>query len=231
MRAAAWLIAWGDPQHARGFLVRMDELAPIAAERALIAAFAIDAGMPDGAVFVARRMGRDGIALPHLGWPAPYSPGIPPDPAFSLGIMRQESSFDIAAVSPSGARGLMQLMPPTATAVAKELGIPAAVPRLTVNASYNMQLGTAYLHDMLTRFDSCLPLAAAAYNAGPHRVAQWLEQNGDPRTGPIDMVDWIELIPAAETRNYVQRVSENVAMYRAQRNDPSPVLRNTPWTR
>ena len=231
LRAAAWLIAWGDPQHARGFLVRMDELAPIAAERALIAAFAIDAGMPDGAVFVARRMGRDGIALPHLGWPAPYSPGIPPDPAFSLGIMRQESSFDIAAVSPSGARGLMQLMPPTATAVAKELGIPAAVPRLTVNASYNMQLGTAYLHDMLTRFDSCMPLAAAAYNAGPHRVAQWLEQNGDPRTGPIDMVDWIELIPAAETRNYVQRVSENVAMYRTQRNDPSPVLRNTPWTR
>jgi soluble lytic murein transglycosylase len=209
----------------------MDELAPIAAERALTAAFATDASMPDGAVFVARRMGRDGIALPHLGWPAPYNPASPPDPAFSLGIMRQESSFDIAAVSPSGARGLMQLMPPTATAVSKELGIPAAVATLTVNASYNIELGTAYLHDMLTRFDNCLPLAAAAYNAGPHRVAQWLEQNGDPRTGPIDMVDWIELIPSAETRNYVQRVAENVVMYRAQRNDLAPVLRTTPWTR
>ncbi len=231
LRAAAWLIAWGDPARARGFLVRMDALAPMAADRALTAAFAIDAGMPDGAVFVARRMGRDGIALPHLGWPAPYNPASPPDPAFSLGIMRQESSFDIAAVSPSGARGLMQLMPPTATAVSKELGIPAAVATLTVNASYNIELGTAYLHDMLTRFDNCLPLAAAAYNAGPHRVAQWLEQNGDPRTGPIDMVDWIELIPAAETRNYVQRVSENVVMYRAQRNDPAPVLQTTPWTR
>lgn len=231
LRAGAWLIAWGDPQRARVFLMRMDELAPITAERALTAAFAIHAGMPDGAVFIARRMGRDGIALPRLGWPAPYNPVTPPDPAFSLGIMRQESSFDIAAVSPSGARGLMQLMPPTATAVAKELGIPAAVPTLTVNANYNMQLGTTYLHDMLTRFDNCLPLAAAAYNAGPHRVAQWLEENGDPRTGPIDMVDWVELIPVAETRNYVQRVSENVLMYRAQRNDPAPVLPATPWTR
>ncbi|HBK09277.1 MAG TPA: transglycosylase [Acetobacteraceae bacterium] len=231
LRAAAWLIAWGDPQRARVFLMRMDELAPIAAERALTAAFAIHAGMPDGAVFIARRMGRDGIALPHLGWPAPYSPATPPDPAFSLGIMRQESSFDVGAVSPSGARGLMQLMPPTATAVAKELGIPAAVPTLTVDANYNIRLGTTYLHDMLTRFDNCLPLAAAAYNAGPHRVAQWLDENGDPRTGPIDMVDWIELIPVAETRNYVQRVSENVLMYRAERNDPAPILPATPWTR
>ena len=231
VRAAAWLIAWGDPQRARAFLTRMDELAPIPAERALTAAFAAYAGMPDAAVFVARRMGRDGILLPRLGWPAPYSPAAPPDPAFSLGIMRQESSFDVAAVSSSGARGLMQLMPPTATAVAKELGILAAVPTLTVDASHNIRLGTAYLQEVLTRFDDCLPLAAAAYNAGPHRVAQWLNESGDPRTGPIDMVDWIELIPTAETRNYVQRVTENVVIYRVQRNDPTPVLTTVPWTR
>jgi soluble lytic murein transglycosylase len=231
LRAAAWLIAWGDPQRARVFLTRMDELAPIPAERALTAAFAVYAGMPDGAVFVARRMGRDGIALPHLGWPAPYNPAAPPDPAFSLGIMRQESSFDIGAVSSSGARGLMQLMPPTAAAVAKQLGILASVPTLTVDASHNIRLGTAYLQEMLTRFDNCLPLAAAAYNAGPHRVAEWLDANGDPRTGPIDMVDWIELIPTGETRNYVQRVTENVVMYRAARNDPTPILTTTPWTR
>jgi soluble lytic murein transglycosylase len=231
LRAAAWLIAWGDPQRARLFLTRMDELAPIPAERALTAAFATYAGVPDGAVFVARRMGRDGILLPHLGWPAPYNPAAPPDPAFSLGIMRQESSFDVAAVSSSGARGLMQLMPPTATAVAKELGVLASVPTLTVDASHNIRLGTAYLQEVLTRFDNCLPLAAAAYNAGPHRVAQWLADNGDPRTGPIDMVDWIELIPVGETRNYVQRVTENVVMYRAARNDPTPILTNTPWTR
>jgi soluble lytic murein transglycosylase len=176
-------------------------------------------------------MGRDGVALPRAGWPAPYSPAGPPDPAFSLGIMRQESSFDIAAVSPSGARGLMQLMPPTAKAVAKEIGVAANIPNLTTDPAYNIRLGTTYLQDMLNRFDNCLPLAAAAYNAGPARVGQWLTENGDPRTGPIDMVDWIELIPVAETRNYVQRVSENVVMYRTARGDIAPILPRSPWTR
>jgi soluble lytic murein transglycosylase len=231
VRAAAWLIAWGDFQHARVFLTRADELAPIAAERALTATLALRAGMPDGAVSVARRMGRDGIALPQVGWPTPYDPTAPPDPSFSLGIMRQESSFDIGAISASGARGLMQLMPPTAMGVAKQLGIPVSVPALTSDPSHNIRLGTAYLQEVLTRFDGNLPLAAAAYNAGPHRVDQWLADNGDPRTGPIGMVDWIELIPVAETRNYVQRVTENVVMYRARTGDTSPILTTTPWTR
>ncbi|WP_428538622.1 transglycosylase SLT domain-containing protein [Rhodopila sp.] len=231
LRAAAWLIAWGDPSRARAFLVRMDQLAPIPAERTLTAVFALQAGVPDGAVFVARRMGRDGLPLPHAGWPMPYAVAAPPDPAFSLGIMRQESSFDIAALSPSGARGLMQLMPPTASEVAKQLGIGVSLASLTLDPNHNIQLGTAYLGDMLTRFDNCLPLAAAAYNAGPRRVAEWLDQNGDPRTGPIDMVDWIELIPVGQTRNYVQRVTENVVMYRAARHDPTPILTATPWTR
>jgi soluble lytic murein transglycosylase len=231
LRAGAWLIAWGDYQRARVFLTRMDELAPVPAERALTAAFALRAGLPDSAVFVARRMGRDGIALPHMGWPAPFDPAAPPDPSFSLGIMRQESSFDVGAVSSSGARGLMQLMPPTAQSVAKQLGIPASVPSLTSDASHNIRLGTAYLQEVLTRFDGCLPLAAAAYNAGPGRVAQWLNDNGDPRTGPVDMVDWIELIPVSETRNYVQRVTENAVIYRAARNDATPILTTAPWTR
>ena len=231
LRAAAWLIAWGDPARARVFLTRMDELAPIPAERALTAAFALECRCPGRGVFVARRMGRDGLVLPHAGWPAPYSPAEPPDPSFSLGIMRQESSFDLGAVSPSGARGLMQLMPPTAQTVAKQLGIPVSIPALTSDAGSNIRLGTAYLQEVLTQFDNCLPLAAAAYNAGPHRVAQWLGDNGDPRTGPVDMVDWIELIPIGETRNYVQRVTENVVMYRAVRHDPAPILTGTPWAR
>ena len=230
LRAGAWLIAWGDGPRARIFLQRMDEIAPVAAERALTAAFATQVGIPDVAVAVARRMGRDGFMLPQLGWPAPYSPPMPPDSAFSLGIMRQESSFDLAAVSPSGARGLMQLMPPTATAVAKQLGFPIAIPNLTVDPGLNMRLGTAYLQQVLGQFGGALPLAAAAYNAGPHRVAQWLNDNGDPRMGPVDMVDWIELIPLNETRNYVQRVTENTVLYRAHGNDASPVL-TIPWTR
>lgn len=230
VRAAAWLAAWGDAPRARAFLQRMDELAPIPAERALTAAFALQLGLPDGAVAVARRMGRDGLALPRMGWPAPFDPPAPPDPGFSLGIMRQESSFDVGAVSSSGARGLMQLMPPTATSVAKRLGAPVSIAGLTADAGQNMRLGTAYLQEVLDGFDGCLPLAAAAYNAGPHRVAQWLRDNGDPRTGPVDMVDWIELVPSNETRNYVQRVIENAVIYRVQRGDPAPVLK-TPCTR
>lgn len=231
LRAAAWLIAWGEHDRARAFLMQVDENSPIPAERALTAAFAIRTGMPDSAVFIARRMGRDGIALPRLGWPAPYTAPTPPDESFSLAIMRQESSFDLGAVSPSGARGLMQLMPATAQTVGRQIGTPISLPSLTADAAQNMRLGTAYLQQVLERFDNCLPLAAAAYNAGPARVSQWLTQFGDPRVGPVGMVDWIELIPFGETRNYVQRVMENVAIYRAQAHNEAPILVNTPWVR
>ena len=224
VRAATWLVAWGDPARARTFLLRMDELAPNPAERALTAELSLKLGLPDMAVFVARRMGRDGMALPRAGWPVPYEPPPPLDAAAALGIMRQESSFDVGAVSSSGARGLMQLMPPTATQVAKKLGVPPAIPSLTADAAHNMRLGTAYLREVLDRFDGALPLAVAAYNAGPHRVDQWLADNGDPRTGQVRMIDWLELIPFSETRNYVQRVMENVVVYRARAGSAAPVL-------
>ena len=224
VRAATWLVAWGDAARARIFLLRMDELAPNPAERALTADLAIKLGVPDTAVFVARRMGRDGIALPQAGWPVPFAPPPAPDQAAALGIMRQESSFDVGAVSPSGARGLMQLMPFTAKAVAKRLGVPMSLPALTVDPQQNMLLGTSYLQEVLDRFDGALPLAAAAYNAGPHRVDQWLAEYGDPRTGSMPMTDWLELIPFAETRNYVQRVMENVAIYRARAGSVAPPM-------
>lgn len=230
VRAAAWLVAWGEPLRARSFLLRMDELAPVPAERTLTADFALQLGLPDTAVFVARRVGRDGSMLPQAGWPIPYSPPPPLDPAIALGIMRQESSFDIGAVSPSGARGLMQLMPFTAQAVAKKLSIGTTLASLTSDPAHNMRLGSSYLLEMLDHFDQSLPLAVAAYNAGPHRVDQWLAENGDPRTGPVAMLDWLEMIPIAETRNYVQRVLENVVIYRARRNEATPTLL-TQWTR
>jgi soluble lytic murein transglycosylase len=225
VRAAAMLAAWGDPHRARAFLLRMDELAADPADRALTARLALRLGLPDTAVFVARRMGRDGLLLPDAGWPlAAEPPDGEVDPAVALGIIRQESSFDIGAVSPSGARGLMQLMPFTAQAVAKQVGVATSLVSLTSDPSHNMRLGTAYLRQMLDRFDGSLPLAVAAYNAGPHRVDEWLGENGDPRVGPIDMLDWIELIPFGETRNYVQRVLENVVIYRARRGETTPTL-------
>jgi len=231
VRAAAMLVAWGDPHRARAFLLRMDELAPDAADRALTARLALRLGLPDTAVFVARRMGRDGLALPEAGWPiAAEPPAEPIDPAVTLGLIRQESSFDIGAVSPSGARGLMQLMPFTAQTVARQVGVGTSLVSLTADPAHNMRLGTTYLQQMLDRFDGSLPLAVAAYNAGPHRVDQWLPENGDPRAGQIDMLDWIELIPFSETRNYVQRVLENVVIYRARRGETTPTLL-AQWTR
>jgi soluble lytic murein transglycosylase len=231
VRAAAWLVAWGDPHRARVFLLRMDDLAPDPADRALTAALALRVGLPDMAVFIARRMGRVGLMLPDAGWPTPFDPpGGELDPAVALGIMRQESSFDIGAVSPSGALGLMQLMPPTADAVALRLGIGTSPVALISDPGHNMRLGTAYLRQMLDQFGGSLPLAVAAYNAGPSRVEQWLAKNGDPRVGPVDMIDWIEQIPVGETRNYVQRVLENVTIYRARRGEATPTLL-AKWTR
>ena len=113
----------------------------------------------------------------------------------------------------------MQLMPATATAVARKLGEPISIPALTSDAAYNMRLGTAYLRGLLDQFGGALPLAAAGYNAGPGRVQDWRLVNGDPLSGGADMIDWIELIPFNETRNYVQRVVENVVIYRARRGD------------
>ena len=225
VRAAAMLVAWGDPNRARAFLLRMDELAPDPSDRALTARLALRVGLPDMAVFIARRMGRDGLALPEAGWPiAAEPPGETVDPAVSLGVIRQESSFDIGAISPSGARGLMQLMPFTAQAVARQVGVATSLVSLTSDPAHNMRLGATYVQQMLDRFDNSLPLAIAAYNAGPHRVDQWLVENSDPRAGPIDMLDWIELIPFNETRNYVQRVLENVVIYRARRGESTPTL-------
>jgi soluble lytic murein transglycosylase-like protein len=226
-RAAALLVAWGDAPRARPFLLRLVELAPDPADCALAARLATGLGMPDQAVMIARRAGLAGLVLPQSGWPVPVdAPEGKVAPALTLGLIRQESSFDRQATSVSGARGLMQLMPATARDVARQAGGGDAA-ALAGDAGENMRLGTIYLRGLIDQFDS-LPLAIAAYNAGPARVGQWLTLNGDPRQGDLqsgpsnDMIDWIELIPFAETRNYVQRVIENVVIYRARLGDHTP---------
>src|SRR5690606_6418542 len=123
--------------------------------------------------------------------------------ALTLGVIRQESQFDPHAVSSAGARGLMQLMPGTAKQTARETGLPYRGPNHLHQSHYNMQLGQAYLEKMLERYNYFVPLAAAAYNAGPRNVDRWLEEIGDPRRDPSTWVDWAEQIPFYETRNYV----------------------------
>jgi soluble lytic murein transglycosylase len=179
---------------------------------------------------VSRRLGRDGVTPPMQGWPMPVEPPPVLEPAISLAIMRQESNFDIGIISGSGARGLMQLMPATAQTVARRLGEPTSATLLTTDPGHNMRMGTAYLLEVLEKFDNSVPLAAAAYNAGPNRVAQWLVDNGDPRVGDLSMIDWIEMIPFNETRNYVQRVLENVVIYQARRTGTLPATM-AQWSR
>ncbi len=129
-------------------------------------------------------------------------------------IIRQESMFDYSAKSSAGALGLMQLMPATARSMAKKLSLPYKKSWLTDNPKYNMILGSYYISKLIERYDGSYPLAIAAYNAGPSRVDSWLRDFGDPRTGEIHLIDWTELIPIHETRNYVQRVMEGVYIYR-----------------
>jgi soluble lytic murein transglycosylase len=238
-RAARLLISWDDPRRARPFLLHMEELARTPAERIAVGDYAGAMGLPDVTVMVTRRLGRDGIQPPMQGWPLPVAPPPVPEPAVSLAIMRQESNFDVSIVSASGARGLMQLMPATARVVARRLGEPTSELLLTTDPGHNMRMGTAYLREMLEKFDNSIPLAVAAYNAGPHRVTQWLAENGDPRGGDPrggdpqggnpssssqDIIDWIEMIPFNETRNYVQRVLENIVVYQARRTGTLPVM-------
>ncbi|WP_284734403.1 lytic transglycosylase domain-containing protein [Sphingosinicella terrae] len=128
-------------------------------------------------------------------------------------ITRQESLFDRQAISRAGARGLMQLMPGTAREVAGRLGIGYAPDRLTGDPEYNVLLGSTYFNQLLNQWGGNYPLAVASYNAGAGNVRRWIRENGDPRTGSIAMIDWIEEIPFFETRNYVQRVLENAVVY------------------
>lgn len=149
--------------------------------------------------------------LTPAGYPRINIPNGIIDPAFAHAIIRQESRFQADAVSSAGATGLMQLMPATATQTEKRYKIKKQ--RLT-NPHHNLQVGCHYLQDMMTKYQGSLILAAAAYNAGDTAVDSWIEQFGDPRSTKVNTVDWIELIPYAETRNYVQRVMENYHCYR-----------------
>ncbi|MFZ4410612.1 MAG: transglycosylase SLT domain-containing protein [Paracraurococcus sp.] len=215
-RVVVALTEIGEARRARPFLLRLEETSPDPADKVLAARRAQQIGRPDHAVWVVRRAGASGLMALAEGWPAPYPAPIDgPEAALVFGITRQESNFDPEAVSSANARGLMQLLPATAAGVAKRLGLRHQVGMLTTDTSHNMRLGAAYLDQLLVRFGGTLPFAVAGYNAGPGRVDEWLGSYGDPRGGSVAMLDWMEQIPFAETRNYVQRVIENMAIYRA----------------
>ncbi|MEY4159623.1 MAG: hypothetical protein RLZZ136_244, partial [Pseudomonadota bacterium] len=134
-------------------------------------------------------------------------------------ISRQESQFAMNAVSHVGARGLMQLMPGTARGTAAKVGLSYDPQSLLSSAPYNLRLGDAVISQNLRSYGGSYPLAIAAYNAGGGSVNKWLRANGDPRTGAIDWITWIERIPFSETRGYVQHVLENAVVYERMNPD------------
>jgi len=131
-----------------------------------------------------------------------------------LAVIRQESEFDQKAHSYAGARGMMQLMTYTAKVIAKQAKLPYSKNRLKSDPTYNIKLGSYYLAGLLEEYEGSYPFALAAYNAGPKRVKYWKKINGNPQKGNIDYINWVELIKFKETRNYVQRVLENVNVYK-----------------
>jgi len=144
-----------------------------------------------------------------------------PSQELLLAIIRQESEFDARANSHVGAQGLMQIMPSTAKLVARNLKITYSKNLLKADTSYNIKLGTYYFNSLLEDYDGVFPFAIGAYNAGPNRIKSWVKRYGDPNKGDINFIDWIELIRFKETRNYVQRVIENINVYKYTLNkDP-----------
>lgn len=219
-RVARVLGEIGQTDLMRAFLLRLVEVSSSPGMRTQAAALAVEMDRPDIAITVAHRSEREGIPLLASGYPIPpLSIADNPERALVLGLVRQESGFHHEAVSSAGARGLMQLMPATAAKLARAINLVfkrknALAVALTQNPGLNLKLGSAYLADLLNQFNGSYILAIAAYNAGPSRVEKWVREYGDPRTRDVDAVDWIESIPFAETRNYVQRVMEGVQVYR-----------------
>jgi soluble lytic murein transglycosylase len=169
---------------------------------------------PDLGVMVSRNARNSGTRDPvRIGFPTIIVPPTMADHwTIVHAITRQESQFDRQATSRTGAKGMMQLMPPTAREQAAKLGL-AYDPARLIEPSYNVMLGSSFYDRLLTYYSGSAVLAVAAYNAGPGNVNKFIRANGDPRMPGVDVVDWIEAIPFTETRSYVQRVLENAVVY------------------
>ena len=170
---------------------------------------------PDLGVIVSRAARTSGTRDPiRIGFPTlPVPAAMESHWTMIHAISRQESQFDREAQSGVGAKGLMQLMNPTAREQAGKLGLPFDVNRLTADPAYNVMLGSSFFDRMLTYYNGSYVLAVASYNAGPGNVNKFVRANGDPRMPGVDVVDWIEAIPLSETRGYVQKVLENAVVY------------------
>jgi soluble lytic murein transglycosylase len=158
----------------------------------------------------------DFYAYPVTGIPAFRSIGPEVEKSVIYSIARQESAFNPLDVSAAQAYGLMQVTPDAGRYVCHRAGVEFDVRRMKSDPVYNTALGAAELGGLIEDYRGSYIMTFAAYNAGRGSVKKWIERYGDPRDPKVDAVDWVELIPFAETRNYVQRVMENLQVYRAR---------------
>jgi soluble lytic murein transglycosylase len=203
----------GEERLVRAFVDRMARMNGEPVWLAQTGRLAAALGPQELGVRVSRAAAGKGVMLLETGYPVVGVPDGQPERSLTLAVIRQESAFSLQATSSAGAMGLMQLMPGTAREVARFLGLGYSKGQLTRDAEYNIRLGRGYLSAMIDRFAGSYVLALASYNAGPGAVQRWLRDHGDPRVHG-DMVDWIEMIPYRETRDYVQRVLANLQIYR-----------------
>jgi soluble lytic murein transglycosylase len=207
----------------RVFAYQLDDDLPQAADLAQLMDLTREYGEGFTAMMVGRAASQRGFLMPGRQYPIRIPPtlsGAAPL-EFTLAITRQESSFDPRARSHANARGMMQFIPATGRAVARQIGMSYSDDRLW-EPDYNMTLGSYHLGDLTNRFGGSMLLTTVGYNAGPARPPQWIARCGDPRAGSasnvVDAVDFIECAPFTETRNYMMRVMENMQIYRARLN-------------
>lgn len=217
-RAMRVLASMGEFDPLRSFAAQVTERAHDAAQLKLVADFMLEIGAPALAIKAAKQASyNDTWMLAHT-YPlidiSQISASDKIEPALVLAIIRQESEFDAFAKSTAGALGLMQLIPASAEATARAHGLDYTAGALIADPQYNMRVGQAHLADLLSEFNGSYVLAIASYNAGHNNVRKWIGIYGDPREKNVDPVDWLELIPFGETRNYVQRVLESIGIYR-----------------
>lgn len=218
VRAVALLYAIGERRLVVSFIADLDRIDDAGA-LTLIAELARNHRHARAAVLMGKEAIARGLPLDHHAFPVyglpRYKPIAPPvEPAIVYAIARQESAFDPRVVSPANAMGLMQVTPAAGRFIARTYGVKYSGPRLLHDEVYNVQMGAAELSGNVRTYDGSYILAFAAYNAGRGRVAQWIKRFGDPRDPRVDAIDWVERIPFAETRNYVQRIMENLQAYR-----------------
>lgn len=229
-KTAMWLSGQGDLVMANLFLTTLaDQSDP--AEAAALAQRATANKNPHGAVKVAKQAIRRNIVLQEAGWPVWKVPGQSPiEPALALSIARQESEFNPRARSSADARGLMQVLPGTANHTARRHSLPYDARHL-YDPQPNMVIGTTYLGGLIDGWDGSYILAIASYNAGPANVRKWVARFGAPPRDMHGAINWVEKIPFAETRNYVQRVLENLQVYRARMDEDAKLALGRDLTR